>query len=167
MALVDGVHRLVKALIVLAWGRLNPHLHHAMRELIAERTWLTVCLPPAYSPGLNPVEGVWAHVERSLADLAVVALPRPRHPRSGGAGPGARPTRPTRRAENQREPGQDEVPASVVHPGQRPAYLTAGALPCPRPGRRSPRRPGRSTPSRPRWAGGFPRWDLASGAISL
>lgn len=57
-----------------------------------------VFLPPAYSPGLNPVEGVWAHVKRGLADLAAVALPRPRHPHSGGAGPGARPTRPTRRA---------------------------------------------------------------------
>jgi transposase len=47
-----------------------------MRELIAEREWLTVFLLPAYSPDLNPVEGVWAHVKRSLANLAVVALDR-------------------------------------------------------------------------------------------
>ncbi|MFI5642096.1 hypothetical protein ACIA8H_32405 [Streptomyces goshikiensis] len=33
-------------------------------------------LLPAYSPGLNPVEGVWVHVERSLANLAVMALGR-------------------------------------------------------------------------------------------
>ncbi len=33
-------------------------------------------LLPAYSPDLNPVEGVWAHVKRSLANLAVVALDR-------------------------------------------------------------------------------------------
>lgn len=44
------------------------------RELIAEREWLTVFLLPAYSPDLHPVEGVWAHVERSLTNLAVVAL---------------------------------------------------------------------------------------------
>jgi hypothetical protein len=31
---------------------------------------------PARSPGLNPVEWIWAHVKRSLADLAVVALDR-------------------------------------------------------------------------------------------
>jgi transposase len=47
-----------------------------LRELIAEREWLTVFLLPAYSPDLNPVEGVWAHVKRSLANLAVVALDR-------------------------------------------------------------------------------------------
>ncbi|MFD7164752.1 transposase [Streptomyces violascens] len=33
-------------------------------------------LLPAYSPDLNPVEGVWAHVKRSLANLAVMALGR-------------------------------------------------------------------------------------------
>ncbi|MEU2718764.1 transposase, partial [Streptomyces sp. NPDC007205] len=47
----------------------------AMRELIAERAWLTVFLLPAYSPDLNPVEGVWA-IKRSLANFAVVALDR-------------------------------------------------------------------------------------------
>jgi transposase len=47
-----------------------------MRELISEREWLTVFLLPAYSPGLNPVEWVWAHVKRSLANLAVVAPDR-------------------------------------------------------------------------------------------
>jgi transposase len=76
IALIDGVHQLVKAPIVLVWDRLNTHVSHAMRELIAERAWLTVFLLPAYSPDLNPVERVWAHVKRSLANLAVVALDR-------------------------------------------------------------------------------------------
>ncbi|WSW20870.1 transposase [Streptomyces phaeochromogenes] len=76
IALVDGVHQLVKVPIVLVWDRLNTHVSHAMRELIAERDWLTVFLLPAYSPDLNPVEWVWAHVKRSLANLAVVALDR-------------------------------------------------------------------------------------------
>lgn len=76
MALIDGVHQLVKAPIVLVWDRLNTHVSHAMRELIATRDWLTVFLLPAYSPDLNPVEWVWAHVKRSLANLAVVALDR-------------------------------------------------------------------------------------------
>ncbi|MGW0779028.1 transposase, partial [Streptomyces sp. NPDC002835] len=73
---IDGVHQLVKAPIVLVWDRLNTHVSHAMRELITEREWLTVFLLPAYSPHLNPVEGVWAHVKRSLANLAVLALDR-------------------------------------------------------------------------------------------
>ncbi|MDX2935610.1 transposase [Streptomyces ipomoeae] len=76
IALTDGVHQLVKAPVVLVWDRLNTHVSHAMRELIAEREWLTVFQPPAYSPGLNPVERVGAHVKRSLANLAVVALDR-------------------------------------------------------------------------------------------
>ncbi|UYQ65356.1 IS630 family transposase [Streptomyces peucetius] len=76
IALIDGVHQLVKAPIVLVWDRLNTHVSHAMRELIAEREWLSVFLLPAYSPDLNPVEWVWAHVKRSLANLAVLALDR-------------------------------------------------------------------------------------------
>lgn len=76
IALVDGVHHLVKAPIVLVWDRLNTHVSHVMRELDAERTWLTVFLLPAYSADLNPVEWVWAHGKRSLANLAVVALDR-------------------------------------------------------------------------------------------
>ncbi|MFG2716627.1 transposase, partial [Streptomyces goshikiensis] len=47
-----------------------------MRDLVTEREWLTVFLLPAYSPDLNPVEGVWAYVKRSLANLAVMALDR-------------------------------------------------------------------------------------------
>lgn len=74
--LVDGVHQLVRAPIVLVWDRLNTHVSRRMRGLVAEREWLTVFLLPAYSPDLNPVEWVWAHVKRSLANLAVMALDR-------------------------------------------------------------------------------------------
>ncbi|MFI1386432.1 transposase [Embleya sp. NPDC020886] len=76
IAPIDGVHQLVKAPIVLVWDRLNTHVSHAMRDLIAERARLTVCLRPAYLPDLNPVEWVRAHVRRSPANLAVVALDR-------------------------------------------------------------------------------------------
>lgn len=44
--------------------------------MVSDRTWLTAFLLPAYAPDLNPVEGVWAHVKRSLAHLAVIALDR-------------------------------------------------------------------------------------------
>ncbi|MFF3404078.1 transposase [Streptomyces sp. NPDC002659] len=76
IALIDGVHQPVKAPIVLVWDRLNTHVSHAMNALIHERAWLTVFLLPAYSPDLNPVEWVWAHIKRSLANLAVVAPDR-------------------------------------------------------------------------------------------
>ncbi|MFC9285174.1 transposase [Streptomyces sp. NPDC057052] len=76
IGLVEGVHQLVRAPIVLVWDRLDTHVSRRMRDLTAEREWLTVFLLPAYSPDLNPVEWVWAHVKRSLANLAVMALDR-------------------------------------------------------------------------------------------
>ncbi|MCL7491508.1 transposase [Streptomyces sp. MCA2] len=76
IALVDGVHQLVKAPIVLVWDRLNTHVSHQMRDLIDARSWLTVFALPAYAPELNAVEYLWAHVKHSLANLAGVALDR-------------------------------------------------------------------------------------------
>ncbi|WP_405605327.1 transposase [Streptomyces sp. NBC_01410] len=76
IALIDGIHQLVKAPIVLVWDRLNTHVSHAMRGLIGAREWLTVFILPAYTPELNAVEYLWAHVKRSLANLASVALDR-------------------------------------------------------------------------------------------
>jgi putative transposase len=32
--------------------------------------WLTTCQLPAYASELNPVEGVWSVLKRSLANLA-------------------------------------------------------------------------------------------------
>ncbi|OXY85477.1 hypothetical protein BEK98_45685 [Streptomyces diastatochromogenes] len=45
-----------------------------MKQMIAARTWLTVVLLPAYAPDLNPVEGVWSHVKRALANLAALTI---------------------------------------------------------------------------------------------
>ena len=41
----------------------------AMAEIIAARSWLTVYRLPPYAHELNPVEPVWAHLKRSLANL--------------------------------------------------------------------------------------------------
>ncbi|WP_405478320.1 transposase [Streptomyces canus] len=35
---------------------------------------MTVVLLPGYAPDLNPVEALWAHIKRSLANLAARAL---------------------------------------------------------------------------------------------
>ena len=40
-----------------------------MRELVAARSWLTVCRLPSYASELNPVEPVWSNPKRSLANL--------------------------------------------------------------------------------------------------
>jgi hypothetical protein len=84
IALIDGMHHLVKAPLVLVWDRLNTHVSHAMRDLIKARDWLTVFTLPAYAPELNAVEYLWAQDrprDRAhrrgvhLADLRVVPAP--------------------------------------------------------------------------------------------
>jgi transposase len=55
--------------LVLVWDNLNTYVSAAMAELIAARPWLTVCRLPPYAHELNPVELVWSHLKRSLANL--------------------------------------------------------------------------------------------------
>ena len=47
-----------------------------MAELVAARDWLTVYQLPPYAHELNPVELVWSHLKRSLANLAKRNLPQ-------------------------------------------------------------------------------------------
>ena len=68
-ALLDAAHRQLGGPIVLVWDNLNIHVSAAMAELIAARPWLTVYRLPSYAHELNPVEPVWAHLKRSLANL--------------------------------------------------------------------------------------------------
>jgi len=73
-ALLDAAHQYLKAPIVLIWDNLNVHVSAAMRELIDSRHWLHVIRLPAYSPDLNPTEGVWSHVKRGLGNLAATGV---------------------------------------------------------------------------------------------
>jgi transposase len=68
-ALLDAAHQQLGGPIVLVWDNLNTHVSAAMAELIAARPWLTVFRLPPYAHELNPVEPVWSHLKRSLANL--------------------------------------------------------------------------------------------------
>ena len=68
-ALLDAAHRQLGGPIVLVWDNLNPHVSAAMAEIITVRPWLTVYRLPPYAHEFNPVEPVWAHLKRSLANL--------------------------------------------------------------------------------------------------
>lgn len=68
--LLDAAHQQLGGNIVLVWDNYTHHVDAAMRELIGRRSWLTVFRLPPYAPDLNPAEGVWAHLKRSLANLA-------------------------------------------------------------------------------------------------
>ena len=41
-----------------------------MRAFVAAHDWLSVVQLPAYTPELNPAEGVWSHLKRGLGNLA-------------------------------------------------------------------------------------------------
>jgi transposase len=41
-----------------------------MRALVAARDWLTVFQLPPYASEPSPVEPIWSHLKRSLANLA-------------------------------------------------------------------------------------------------
>ncbi len=68
--LLDAARQQLGGPIVLVWDNLNAHVSHAMAELIAARSWLTVYQLPSYAHELNPVEPVWSSLKRSLANLA-------------------------------------------------------------------------------------------------
>jgi hypothetical protein len=69
-ALADAAHQQLGGPIVLVWDNLNAHRSARMKQLIAGRRWLTVYQLPAHAPELNPTEGVWSHLKKSLANLA-------------------------------------------------------------------------------------------------
>jgi transposase len=68
--LLDDARQQLGGPVVLVWDNLSTHVSRAMRELIAARDWLTVFQLPPYASELNPVESVWSHLKRSLANLA-------------------------------------------------------------------------------------------------
>jgi len=90
---------------VLVGDNLNTHGSAAMAALVAARPWLTVFQLPPYAHELNPVEPVWSHLKRSLANLTkhtlaeLTALVKTRlkwmqYPRAAGRLPRQRRARP-------------------------------------------------------------------------
>jgi DDE superfamily endonuclease len=67
--LLDAAHQQLSGPFVLVWDNLSIHTSKSMAERIAARPWLTVFRLPPYAHELNPIEPVWAHLKRSLANL--------------------------------------------------------------------------------------------------
>jgi putative transposase len=68
--LLDAAHQQLGGPLVVVWDNSSTHISGAMTALIAARDWLTVYRLPPYAHELNPVEPVWSHLKRSLANLA-------------------------------------------------------------------------------------------------
>ena len=67
--LLDAAHQQLADPNIVVWDNLNAHVSAAMTDLIAARDWRTACRLPPYAHELNPVEQVWSHLKRSLANL--------------------------------------------------------------------------------------------------
>jgi transposase len=68
-------HRQLGAPVVWVWDNVNVHLTGELIEFIVEnKEWLRVFHLPSYAPELNPTEGVWSLVKRSLANFAAANL---------------------------------------------------------------------------------------------
>jgi putative transposase len=67
--LLDAAHQQLGGPLVVVWDNLNAHVSAVMADLVAARPWLTVFRLPPYAHELNPVEGVWSVLKRSLANL--------------------------------------------------------------------------------------------------
>src|SRR5262249_31230314 len=68
--LFDAAHQQLAGPLVVVWDNSNTHISAAMTRLAAARDWLTIVQLPPYAHELNPVELVWSHLKRSLANLA-------------------------------------------------------------------------------------------------
>src|SRR6202012_2885932 len=69
-SLLDAAHQQLGGPLVVVWDNLNTHVSAALSDPVTARGWLTVFQLPPYAHELNPVEGVWSVLKRSLANLA-------------------------------------------------------------------------------------------------
>lgn len=73
--LIIAAHQQLHGPIVLVWDNLRAHLTPEMKAFIEANTdWLTVFQLPSYAPDLNPQEGIWALMKRTIGNLAAVNL---------------------------------------------------------------------------------------------
>ncbi|MCH0559189.1 transposase [Streptomyces sp. MUM 16J] len=74
--LITTAHRqLDGAPLILVWDNASTHHAKPLREFCHRNSdWLTIVKLPLYAPDLNPVEGVWTHLKKSLANLAPRAI---------------------------------------------------------------------------------------------
>ncbi|NDZ74139.1 transposase [Streptomyces sp. SID10362] len=69
--LTSARRQLGGAPLIVVWDNASTHYAEALREFYERNShWLTIVRLPPYAPDLNPVEGVWAHLKTSLANLA-------------------------------------------------------------------------------------------------
>ena len=73
--LIIAAHRQLSAPLIWIWDNLNIHLAPELASFAAENQgWLRVYRLPAYAPDLNPAEGIWSLLKRSMVNFAAADL---------------------------------------------------------------------------------------------
>ncbi|HEY2268128.1 MAG TPA: transposase [Streptosporangiaceae bacterium] len=73
--LILATHRNLPGPLIWCWDNLNIHLAPELADFAeANRAWLRVCRLPAYAPDMNPAEGIWSLLKRSMANFAAAGL---------------------------------------------------------------------------------------------
>ena len=70
-----AAHRNLPAPLVWCWDNLNIHLAPELAGFAAKnKEWLRIYRLPAYAPDLNPAEGIWSLLKRSMVNFAAADL---------------------------------------------------------------------------------------------
>ncbi|MGW7259927.1 transposase [Streptomyces sp. NPDC054834] len=73
--LTSARRQLGNAPLIMVWDNASTHRAKPSREFCDRNSdWLTIAKLPPYAPDLNPVEGVWAPLKKSLANLAPLMI---------------------------------------------------------------------------------------------
>src|SRR5713226_854662 len=73
--LIIATHRNLPAPLVWCWDNLNIHLAPELAGFAAKnKEWLRIYRLPAYAPDLNPAEGIWSLLKRSMVNFAAADL---------------------------------------------------------------------------------------------
>jgi len=73
--LIITAHHHLSAPLIWVWDNLNIHLAPELADFAeANKEWLRVYRLPAYSPDMNPAEGIWSLLKRSMANFAAADL---------------------------------------------------------------------------------------------
>ena len=72
---IVAVHQQLGTPVVWVWDNLNVHLVQDLYDFAEEnKAWLKVFQLPSYAPELNPAEGVWSLLRRSIANVVTADL---------------------------------------------------------------------------------------------
>ena len=73
--LIIATHHNLSAPLVWCWDNLNIHLAPELADFAEEnKEWLRVYRLPAYTPDLNPAEGIWSLLKRAMVNFAAADL---------------------------------------------------------------------------------------------